>query len=473
MSETSSNTISSIFFPFKTIWLQIKSEAKSGYFYLRFEVPIAGLVFMLLIIWELGLVFSPIAGGHAWRQSSTASVAHNFVLESANLFYPRIDWRMEFSGITGMEFPLYQYFTSLFFYLVPTYFDWPGKIISLLFSLMLLRDMILAYKSIPPVYIFSCYFLITEVLLLSSRFMPEIFALFFAYKGWRSFESKNYLASLIFYSLGVLCRPYLVFLCLPLLWEFIENLFKKHKVDFKTLGIGITILFVLYLWYLNWSEYLRLNFGISDRFYGGDYMNFFYNLMDPKNYLTFVEVFQNSYVNLILIPFFFIGIYNYFDLKKIIIFMLTIVGVIGGTGSHMSPHSYYLVAFIPILTYFLASGFYHFSLYKTVSILLLISLVINWYHFRPQFDVYEKLSDIRTELNRLEKNEGLAVVESGSSPHHLHILRVRGWIANSTKIRELSYVEELENKGAKYVYPLKNNHFQKYPIHEWIKFINK
>ena len=153
--------------------------------------------------------------------------------------------------------------------------------------------------------------------------------------------------------------------------------------------------------------------------------------------------------------------------------MLTIVGVIGGTGSHMSPHSYYLVAFIPILTYFLASGFYHFSLYKTVSILLLISLVINWYHFRPQFDVYEKLSDIRTELNRLEKNEGLAVVESGSSPHHLHILRVRGWIANSTKIRELSYVEELENKGAKYVYPLKNNHFQKYPIHEWIKFINK
>ena len=448
--------------------LQIQSEFEKSYKYLRYESPFSGFVFLLIIFWELGLVFSPIAGNHAWRQASTAAVAHNFALESANIFYPRIDWRMEFSGITGMEFPLYQYVTSFIYYFIPTYFDWPGKLVSFIFSLLLLRELILAFKKIPPLFIFSSYFLIIEVLVLSSRFMPDIFALFLSFKGWRYYDSKKYTFSLFYYLLGVLCRPYLIFLCIPILWDFIYDYFKKKIINIKIFSIGIIILFFLYLWYFKWSEYLRLNFGISDRFYRGDYKNFVINLTDINNYIIFIKVLHDNYINILLLPFLILGIKKYFDLKKIILFIITIMGVMGVTGSHVSPHSYYLIATIPIITYFLSNGFYYYRLEKTILILVILTLASNWYNYNPQQKIYDSLSSIQNKLNTLENDEGLVVVESNASPHALHILRSRGWIANTSMIRNFDYLKELEQKGVKYVYPLINNKYYKYHIIDWI-----
>jgi len=448
---------------------QTKSEFKKGYNYLRYESPFSGFVFLLIILWELGLVFSPIAGNHAWRQASTAAVAHNFALESANIFFPRIGWRMEFSGITGMEFPLYQYVTSLFYFFIPTYFDWPGKLVSFIFSLLLLREIIITFNKIPPVFIFSSYFLIIEVLVLSSRFMPEMFALFLTFKGWRYYDSKKYLSSLLFYLFGVLCRPYLIFLCIPILWDFLNEYLKHKIINIKIFSIGIIILFFLYLWYFQWSEYLRLNFGISDRFYGGDYSNFIINLTNFKNYIIFIKVLHDNYIHIILLPFLVLGLFKYFDLKKVIIFIITIIGVMGTTGSHVSPHSYYLIAIIPIITYFLSNGFYYYRLEKTILILVILTLASNWYNYHPQQKIYDNLSEIQFKLNTLENDEGLVVVESNASPHALHILRSRGWIANASMIRNLDYLKELERKGVKYVYPLINNRYQKYQIIEWIK----
>ena len=60
------------------------------------------------------------------------------------------------------------------------------------------------------------------------------------------------------------------------------------------------------------------------------------------------------------------------------------------------------------------------------------------------------------------------MVESNASPHALHILRSRGWIANTSMIRNFDYLKELEQKGVKYVYPLINNKYHKYHIIDWI-----
>ena len=141
----------------------------------------------------------------------------------------------------------------------------------------------------------------------------------------------------------------------------------------------------------------------------------------------------------------------------------------GTTGSHVSPHSYYLIAIIPIITYFLSNGFYYYRLEKTILILVILTLASNWYNYHPQQKIYDNLSEIQFKLNTLENDEGLVVVESNASPHALHILRSRGWIANASMIRNLDYLKELERKGVKYVYPLINNRYQKYQIIEWIK----
>ena len=123
------------------------------------------------------------------------------------------------------------------------------------------------------------------------------------------------------------------------------------------------------------------------------------------------------------------------------------MGVMGVTGSHVSPHSYYLIATIPIITYFLSNGFYYYRLEKTILLLVILTLASNWYNYNPQQKIYDSLSSIQNKLNTLENDEGLVVVESNASPHALHILRSRGWIANTSMIRNFDYLKELEQKG--------------------------
>ena len=95
---------------------------------------------------------------------------------------------------------------------------------------------------------------------------------------------------------------------------FIYEYFKNKIINIKIFSIGIIILIFLYLWYFEWSEYLRLNFGISDRFYGGDYKNFVINLTDINNYIMFIKVLHDNYVHFILLPFLILGIKKFFDL---------------------------------------------------------------------------------------------------------------------------------------------------------------
>lgn len=95
---------------------------------------------LLLIVIGFGLLHiyklnAPILDTHAWRQADTLAVARNFLEESANIFYPRIDIRQTYSGITGMEFPLYNYLVFLSAKVVGLHF-WLARAWSVLFGLL-------------------------------------------------------------------------------------------------------------------------------------------------------------------------------------------------------------------------------------------------------------------------------------------------------------------------------------------------
>ena len=60
---------------------------------------------------------------HEWRQCDVLGVARNYYNESMNFFYPRIDGWRNLSGITGMEFPLFNYILALLYTI-------SGKVIS-------------------------------------------------------------------------------------------------------------------------------------------------------------------------------------------------------------------------------------------------------------------------------------------------------------------------------------------------------
>ncbi len=50
---------------------------------------------------------------HVWRQCSTLAVARNLYEEGMNPLRPRIDQRFETDGVTGMQFPAYEYLVAL------------------------------------------------------------------------------------------------------------------------------------------------------------------------------------------------------------------------------------------------------------------------------------------------------------------------------------------------------------------------
>ncbi|WBO84207.1 ArnT family glycosyltransferase [Hymenobacter yonginensis] len=51
----------------------------------------------------------PPVGLHTWRQSNTMAVIRNFYEEDMNIMRPRVDRRNESDGVTGMQFPSYEW----------------------------------------------------------------------------------------------------------------------------------------------------------------------------------------------------------------------------------------------------------------------------------------------------------------------------------------------------------------------------
>lgn len=54
----------------------------------------------------------PPSGAHVWRQCNTLAVARNFYEEDMNILRPRVDRRGTTDGVTGMQFPAYEWLVA-------------------------------------------------------------------------------------------------------------------------------------------------------------------------------------------------------------------------------------------------------------------------------------------------------------------------------------------------------------------------
>ena len=188
------------------------------------------LLIGFFILVQLPLLIQPIGGGHIWRQAATASVARNLAVESFDPFHPRIDLREQHTGITGMEFPVYQSLVGLLYLVTPTTEDWQGRLVSLLMALgcivytILLANLLV---HIPTKWVVFSIICLQEFFLLATRFMPEMTALFLAMMGTFHFirykdsgKPKDLFFAWLGLTLGILARPYVAAWGLIVLVEF-------------------------------------------------------------------------------------------------------------------------------------------------------------------------------------------------------------------------------------------------------------
>ncbi|WP_167852248.1 ArnT family glycosyltransferase [Hymenobacter elongatus] len=87
----------------------------------------------------------PPIGPHTWRQCNTLAVARNFYEEDMNILRPRIDRRNDSDGVTGMQFPSYEWSVAVayqvfgFHETLPRIISWLISVAGLFFGYCLIR----------------------------------------------------------------------------------------------------------------------------------------------------------------------------------------------------------------------------------------------------------------------------------------------------------------------------------------------
>ncbi len=66
-------------------------------------------ILLLHLALHLPFIHLPPCSIHVWRQCNTLAVARNFFEEDNNIFTPRVDKRLDTDGVTGMQFPAFEW----------------------------------------------------------------------------------------------------------------------------------------------------------------------------------------------------------------------------------------------------------------------------------------------------------------------------------------------------------------------------
>lgn len=357
----------------------------------------------------LPFVYRPIDGFHAWRQSNTAAVSKNFYQESLNIFFPKIDIRGESVGIGGvakMEFPLYQFIIALAYKIFGTIWDGFGILLSLLSSLAIIwitpkvfriqRDSVIYFQIIMA----SCPLFFAW----STKFMPQTFGLALALFGYYYYKEnkdspkpKLIILSTIFFTIGVLVRPFYILWCFPILMDFCLKLrkraFKKASLELMQ---GLFIITLFFGWYLLWGKYLTKNFN-SNFMYPGSILKFEnYSLSYSLEFLlAFSKIIFLNQMNFCFLAAFFVGILKLknnplsFELICILcLYSVTLPFIVGTT--QIDYHPYYFLGVSPILAYVISQGI-HKSLENKLLITSFFVFLIIGIGFNLTFTIPSKI----------------------------------------------------------------------------------
>ena len=179
-------------------------------------------------------------------------VARNYLENGGHFFYPQIDVAGEKTGITGMEFPLLNYFIYLISK-VFGYAHWYGRLINLVVSSL----GIYFFHQLVKKHIHERSAFPAAMLLLGSiwfayarKIMPDTFAMSFLI--WGIYQGLNYLKngstqSLLFsfvgISLGILCKLPMLFAITPFALIGFNPSMPKNRIltFFAILGLSLGI----------------------------------------------------------------------------------------------------------------------------------------------------------------------------------------------------------------------------------------
>ena len=459
-----------------------KSKLKKYCLDIRFWLLLAFLLRMY------GISNPPVDAGDNWREADVLAVARNFLEVDANIFYPRIDFAGEKSGITGMEFPLLNYLIYLFS-LLAGYGDWYGRLINLCLSTLgafffhrIIREFVSEKLALPAalLFIFSLYFsfsrkTLPDITSTSLTLIGIYYALAYFYgekrnkafaelKEGASQESPCSKKQTLYLGVYVLCvamgslsKISASLMCVVLILPVLD---RSQSLSKKVCFIAASIFLLLptFFWYFYWVPYLNVHYDFPYFFMGEEFSQAVREIL----YTSLGDMTETFYKELLGYSGFVLylwGVFSVFRYKVRRLFWLWILS--GGAALFFMfkigvriHHDYYMLWWLPSMCLFAAYGFSKISRPRLALLFLVLICLENVAARQHQFRISkseEPLLELESILDRVSKPKDKIVLNSGSNPQGMYFAHRRGWLASNAELKNPNFRRMLKSKGCQYI----------------------
>ena len=437
----------------------------------RFVGDIRFWILLSFILRLYHITNPPLEVIHNWRQTTVTMPARNFVETGPDIFFPKVDFAGEKTGITGMEFPLLNYLIYLVS-LVFGYEHWYGRLINLFFSCV---GLFYFYKLVKKYFTQQVAFNATFLLIFSIWFsysrkiMPDTFSvslvLIGLFYGTEYFDNKpnvkNIVLYLVFVFFGVLSKlPAGALLIVFLLFIFNKGVPLSRKFIFSL--VSLLIIAPVAAWYFYWVPYLTITFGFDHFFMGKSITDGAYEII--QNYNMALEKFYKQALGFTgFIVFVCCTVILIRQKEKtlkwiLVLCSLSFLFIVLKAGLTFCMHSYYVIPFAPVMA--LVCGFVISGLKNNKFAIIILSLIAIECILTNNADFYIKeqgyaILELEKDLDKFSKRSDLIMINSGIYPTPMYFSHRKGWIGSNEAISDSTYIGQLKNKGLKFIVILK------------------
>ncbi len=424
----------------------------------------------------LGITDPPIDFGHSWRQAFTSSVARNFLDIHANILYPRLDNGGNLPGITGCEFPFYNYLIYIC-HSIFGYTHWSGRLINLIVSSIGFYYFYLIVKNVfdKRVAFNATILLIVSIWIVFVRkIMPDTFSvslviigLYYCIEYLKNGKNRHLFLFFLLNTLGILSKiPALCLMSGLAIVPFIHTIEWSRKI--KMILVGSLSFLICAWWYFYWVPYLNT--------YGTPFQHskgIMHGLREiqPLLYWYFRNYYFCSFYSYVAITCFGIGfillMLSRHHKAKIVFGIITFTFVIFTikTGNVFPHHNYYMISYVPAMA--IVAGYFLAKLPQPIYFIILGIITYQSYsqlksNFVPLENRLHLLELENIVTKHVPKND-LIFINGGPSPLHMYFTRRKGWTAGDDKLDDAFWLNHLKELGAKYIVVDKTTYKNKIP----------
>ena len=433
---------------------------------LQFKTYFQDIRFWILLFFVLrliGITQPPLEIAHNWRQSTVTMVARNFYETDANIFYPRIDIAGDKSGVTGMEFPIFNYLIYLASLLFG-YDHWYGRLVNLIFSswgVLAFYRLVHSLKNERWAFSSSLILLSSLWFIYSRKIMPDTFAMSLMmiglYSAYRFLKDEKGFFRLMGYFIAVMVG---VLAKLPVVLGFSLLPFLLLDTRFvlqKRISLGLTTLLAVVpalVWYFYWVQHLNQQEGFVHFFMGKDWKTGALELFENRS--AAANMFYETAIKFVGFGLFIAGIVLTIVKKEKMLFAFWIVSSVlfvafmFKAGDNFTRHSYYMIPYIPVMAFFAAYPLQAIKNKKIASLLLMAVVLEGIINQQHDFVISEKnktLLQLESIVDEHFSDDVLLLVNSGEYPTPMYFAHRKGWVASNLQIADTAYVKSLKDKG--------------------------